>query len=151
MATRFIYFDVMLTDPVQLWSPKDKASRMNKAYFETHVRPFCRTTQLTVKPVNQSQWLHDKIETRAAVNYGPALRLVALCLLASVDTTKASFFLEHFQACVGNLRSRYLNTDTTLILVETDIREYNRILIYNMRTPPPPPLPFCALFLSSKY
>ena len=54
----FYFFDV-ITDPVELWSPKDSFTRLNKDYYDTHFRPFYRTTQMIVRPTNQTPWTHS--------------------------------------------------------------------------------------------
>ncbi len=53
----FFFFDV-ITDPVELWSPVDSNTRLNKDYFDTHFRPFYRTTQLIVRPTDTTPWGH---------------------------------------------------------------------------------------------
>jgi Niemann-Pick C1 protein len=67
----FIYFDV-ITDPIELWSPKTSETRMNKNYYDTHFRPFYRTTQVIIRPINQSSWAHQ-VFPNDPVTYGPAL------------------------------------------------------------------------------
>ena len=54
----FFFFDV-ITDPVELWSPEDSTTRVNKNYFDTHFRPFYRTTQLIVRSTNKQPWNHS--------------------------------------------------------------------------------------------
>lgn len=71
MSCGFVYFSV-LTDPVELWSPKNSDSRRNKDYYDNNFRPFYRTTQLIVKPNNQSSWIYS-IWGKADQVYGPAL------------------------------------------------------------------------------
>ena len=68
----FLYFDV-ITDPIELWSPKTSETRVNKNYYDTHFRPFYRTTQLIIRPVDQSLWVHSLFLKTDEV-YGPALR-----------------------------------------------------------------------------
>ena len=71
LSCGFFYFDV-ITDPVELWSPKNSETRLNKNYYDTHFRPFYRTTQIIIRPVNQSLWTHSLWEKPDEV-YGPAL------------------------------------------------------------------------------
>jgi len=54
----FFYFDV-ITDPVQLWSPVDSVTRQNKDFYDSHFRPFYRTTQMIIRPTNTTPWTHS--------------------------------------------------------------------------------------------
>ena len=54
-----LYFFDVITDPVELWSPSDSATRLNKNFYDTHFRPFYRTTQLIVRPTKQEPWTHS--------------------------------------------------------------------------------------------
>jgi Niemann-Pick C1 protein len=54
----FYFFDV-ITDPVELWSPADSNTRLNKNYYDTHFRPFYRTTQMIIRATNQTPWQHQ--------------------------------------------------------------------------------------------
>ena len=53
----FFFFSV-LTDPVQLWSPENSVTRQNKDYYDSHFRPFYRTTQLIIRATNQTPWYY---------------------------------------------------------------------------------------------
>ncbi|XP_071482510.1 NPC intracellular cholesterol transporter 1-like [Diadema antillarum] len=59
MSVGFIKLQIT-TDPVQLWSPPDSESRLEKNYFDEHFGPFYRTEQLiltapTRKPYNYTR------------------------------------------------------------------------------------------------
>ena len=54
----FYFFDV-ITDPVELWSPANSDTRLNKNYYDSHFRPFYRTTQLIIRATNQTPWNHQ--------------------------------------------------------------------------------------------
>ena len=56
-SSGFFYFKV-ITDPVELWSPAQSTTRLNKNYFDTHFGPFYRTTQLIIRATNETKWLH---------------------------------------------------------------------------------------------
>ena len=71
LSCGFLYFDV-ITDPIELWSPKTSETRINKNYYDTHFRPFYRTTQVIIRPANQSSWAHQVFPNDPVV-YGPAL------------------------------------------------------------------------------
>jgi Niemann-Pick C1 protein len=57
MCGGFFFFSV-ITDPVELWSPADSTTRLNKNYFDSHFQPFYRTTQLIIRPTNTTPWTH---------------------------------------------------------------------------------------------
>ena len=54
-----LYFFDVITDPIELWSPMDSTTRLNKEYYDTHFRPFYRTTQLIIRPTKQEPWIHS--------------------------------------------------------------------------------------------
>jgi len=54
-----LYFFDVLTDPVELWSPMDSTTRINKNYYDSHFRPFYRTTQLIIRPTKKEPWTHS--------------------------------------------------------------------------------------------
>jgi len=54
-----LYFFDVITDPIELWSPMDSTTRLNKEYYDTHFRPFYRTTQLIIRPSKQEPWIHS--------------------------------------------------------------------------------------------
>ena len=54
----FYFFDV-ITDPVELWSPADSDTRLNKNYYDEHFRPFYRTTQMIIRNTNTTPWNHS--------------------------------------------------------------------------------------------
>ncbi|RNA21587.1 Niemann-Pick C1, partial [Brachionus plicatilis] len=70
----FMYFSV-LTDPVELWSPENSDTRINKDYYDSHFRPFYRTTQIIIRPTNQTPWIHEIFDDFGPVEYSSALRL----------------------------------------------------------------------------
>jgi Niemann-Pick C1 protein len=53
-----LYFSV-ITDPVELWSPKNSDTRLNKNFYDSHFRPFYRTTQIIIRPTSTDYVLHD--------------------------------------------------------------------------------------------
>ncbi len=53
----FYFFDV-ITDPVELWSPANSDTRLNKNYYDSHFRPFYRTTQIIIRATNDTPWNH---------------------------------------------------------------------------------------------
>ena len=53
----FLYFSV-ITDPVELWSPKTSETRLNKNFYDSHFRPFYRTTQLIIRPTDKTPVMH---------------------------------------------------------------------------------------------
>lgn len=70
----FYYFSV-LTDPVELWSPADSETRLNKNYYDSHFRPFYRTTQIIIRPIDQTPWIHSIFDDSGAVQYSAAFQL----------------------------------------------------------------------------
>jgi Niemann-Pick C1 protein len=74
MMFGFYYFSV-ITDPVELWSPVDSETRLNKNYYDTHFRPFYRTTQLIIRPTNTTPWMHQLPYDTDPRQYSSALDL----------------------------------------------------------------------------
>lgn len=70
----FFYFSV-LTDPVQLWSPENSDTRINKNYYDSHFRPFYRTTQIIIRPIDQTPWIHEIFDDFGPVQYSGVMRL----------------------------------------------------------------------------
>jgi len=58
LSSGFFFFSV-ITDPVELWSPADSTTRLNKNYFDTHFKPFYRTTQLIIRSTNPEPIIHE--------------------------------------------------------------------------------------------
>ena len=48
-----------MTDPVELWSPINSKTRLNKNFYDSHFRPFYRTTQLIIRPTNSTPVHHS--------------------------------------------------------------------------------------------
>lgn len=57
VLTGGFYFFSVITDPVELWSPVNSFTRMNKIYFDTHFRPFYRTTQVIIRATNSTPYV----------------------------------------------------------------------------------------------
>ena len=75
MQTCGLYYFSVMTEPIDLWSPVDSKTRQNKIYYDTHFRPFYRTTQLIIRPTNTTPWLHKLDFQEDSVEYSSALRL----------------------------------------------------------------------------
>lgn len=48
----------MTTDPVELWSPAESTTRLNKNYYDIHFQPFYRTTQIIIRATNSTPIIH---------------------------------------------------------------------------------------------
>jgi Niemann-Pick C1 protein len=59
LTSGFVLYFSVLTDPVELWSPASSETRLNKNYYDTHFRPFYRTTQLIIRPTNNTPFTHS--------------------------------------------------------------------------------------------
>lgn len=88
MSGGFYFFSV-LTDPVELWSPEDSNTRINKNYYDTHFRPFYRTTQLIVRPSTLSLWEHSTFLSPAK-NYTNTLQIDFLRQVLELQNTISS-------------------------------------------------------------
>lgn len=58
VGSGFFFFSV-ITDPVELWSPPESTTRLNKNYYDSHFQPFYRTTQLIVRAKNETPFTHE--------------------------------------------------------------------------------------------
>lgn len=73
LSSGFFYFKV-ITDPVELWSPKQSTTRLNKNYFDSHFAPFYRTTQLIIRATNDTKWAHELFGQNTK-EYSPVLKI----------------------------------------------------------------------------
>lgn len=87
--TAGVYNFQVLTDPVELWSPFDSVTRINKDYYDTHFRPFYRTTQMIVRPTNTTPWVHT-IFGQNDVQYAATLELEFLAQVLRLQLSVSS-------------------------------------------------------------
>ena len=84
-------FFAVTTDPIELWSPVDSVTRVRKDYYDTHFRPFYRTTQLIVRPVDTTPWNYSlTFYADTPVQYSAALRFEFLSAVLALQNTIAS-------------------------------------------------------------
>lgn len=74
MSAGFYNFSV-ITDPVDLWSPINSITRANKDYYDSHFRPFYRTTQIIIRPTNTKPWLHQLFFDLEPIQFSSTLDL----------------------------------------------------------------------------
>lgn len=84
------YFFSVITDPVELWSPEDSQTRVNKNYYDSHFRPFYRTTQIIIRPTNQTQWTHTTFDDSDGTLYGAAFELEFLLQVLKLQNMVSS-------------------------------------------------------------
>ena len=95
------YFFTVVTDPVELWSPVDSNIRKNKIYYDTHFRPFYRTSQIIIRPTNTTPF-QRKIDNSTSKQYSNAF---------NKDFLMQVFYL---QSNLTLLKAEYNNTNVTL-------------------------------------
>lgn len=101
MTAGFYNFSV-LTDPVDLWSPIDSVTRINKNYYDSHFRPFYRTTQLIIRPTDTTPWYHSTFLTTTETQYASTFQLEFLALVLRL------------QQQISNLKGVYENSTVSL-------------------------------------
>ena len=93
------YFFAVVTDPVELWSPIESKIRKNKIYYDTHFRPFYRTTQIIIRATNTTPIFSGNV-TRQEYS----------------STFNKDFLMQVFylQSNLTLLKANYNNTNVTL-------------------------------------
>lgn len=84
LTSGFYSFQV-LTNPVELWSPENSETRLNKNYFDSHFRPFYRTTQILIRPTNTTPIIHSTF-TINGIEYSSVFALDFLIEVLDLQT-----------------------------------------------------------------
>ena len=68
-----IKFLVVTTDPVELWSPPESRSRMEKDYFDSQFGPFYRTEQMIITAPTINVTYYETYPFHDVIPFGPVL------------------------------------------------------------------------------
>ncbi|XP_063229747.1 NPC intracellular cholesterol transporter 1 homolog 1b-like [Bacillus rossius redtenbacheri] len=72
------------TEPVEIWSAEQSATRTQKNYFDQHFRPFYRTEQVFLKPVGLQPFQHNA-SNGETVTFGPAFHKKFLLVVYDLE------------------------------------------------------------------
>ena len=111
MSGGFYFFSV-ITDPVELWSPELSQTRQNKNYYDTHFRPFYRTTQFIIRPTNNTPWIHETFND-PGTQFASTFQLDFLLQVLDLQNTISSL--------KGEMNTMVNGTNTTRIVSLKDI------------------------------